>query len=136
MPQFYFDFHGFGGVDRDGMGMEFENVETAYLAAFRAAQEMWSELLIQREDPRRCSFNIRDDQDRVVFVIPFSETLDACFDRSDSPSARSQSSRNIMKDAERARQDGRRCREEAAAALNSLEETRRLIAQFDDVANK
>jgi hypothetical protein len=132
MSQFYFDFHGPAGVVRDGMGVECENIETAYLAAFRAAQEMWSELLVQREDPRRCSFDIRDDQDRLLLVIPFSETLDACFDRSDSPSASSQLSRNVMKNAERARQAARRCREEAATALSSLEEARRLIARFDD----
>lgn len=85
MPRFFFDFRQ--GCERiaDTRGIEFADVEEAYLESFRAAQDMWSELLKQRRDPRRCSFEVRSQQDEPLFVLPFQEVLDSCIDRKLTP---------------------------------------------------
>src|SRR3954466_12516543 len=85
MPRFFFDFRQ--GADRcaDSEGTEFPNVEQAYLEAVKGAQDMWSELLRQRRDPRRCSFEVRDAQRQMLFVLPFQEIMDSCVDRDTPP---------------------------------------------------
>ena len=85
MPRFFFDFRQ--GAERcpDAEGAEFANVEQAYLEAFKAAQEMWSEFLRQRQDPRRCVFEVRNDQRELLFVLPFHEVMDSCRDRESPP---------------------------------------------------
>ena len=81
MPRFFFDFHQ--GADRrpDTEGIEFASVEQAYLEAVRAVQDMWSEFLRQRQDPRRCVFEICNDQHELLLVLPFREVMDSCTDR-------------------------------------------------------
>ena len=81
MQRFFFDFCQ--GTERcpDAEGTEFANVEQAYLEAFKAAQDMWSEFLRQRQDPRRCVFEVRNDQRELLFALPFHEVMDSCRDR-------------------------------------------------------
>lgn len=76
----FFDFRQ--GNDRavDTEGTEFPDSEQAYLEAFRAAEDMWSDLLRQRQDPRRCSFDVCDGQRNILFTLPFQEVLDSCRD--------------------------------------------------------
>lgn len=85
MPRYFFDFCQ--GPDRcaDADGSEFANVEQAYLEAFRGAQDMWSELLRQRRDPRRCTFEVRNKARELLFVLPFQEVMDSCHDRKYAP---------------------------------------------------
>jgi len=78
MPHYFFDFRQADVLTRDTIGIEFANVEQAYLEAFRAAQEMWSELLKQRQDPRRCMFEVRNTEGETLFLFPFQETVDCC----------------------------------------------------------
>ena len=78
MQRFFFDFREADHLYPDTGGTELANVEKAYLEAFKAAQQMWSELLMQRRDPRRCCFEVRNAGDEVVFVLPFQEVLDCC----------------------------------------------------------
>jgi len=52
------------------------------LEAFEAAREMWGELLKQRRDPRRCSFEVRNERRDLLFQLPFGEVLESCQDRS------------------------------------------------------
>lgn len=80
MLRFFFDFHQAGKHDVDTVGLEFADAETAYLEAVEAAQEMWSELLKDRIDPRCCHFEVRSEQGDVLYVIPFQELLDSCVD--------------------------------------------------------
>jgi len=56
-------------------------VEQAYLEAFKGAQDMWSELLRQRRDPRHCAFEVRDEQRDLLFVLPFQEVIESCDNR-------------------------------------------------------
>lgn len=81
MPRFFFDFHQAERRDADITGLELAGVEQAYLEAFEAAQDMWSELLRLRHDPRRCSFGVRNEEGDILFVLPFQEVVDCCTDR-------------------------------------------------------
>ncbi len=78
MARFFFHFRQHGTFCCDDQGSEFPTVEEAYLSAFRAAQDMWHELLLQRQDPRTCSFEVTDSGGRMLFVLPFMEILDTC----------------------------------------------------------
>ena len=62
-------------------GAEFADVEQAYLEAFEGAQDMWSELLRQRRDPRQCAFEVRNERRDLLFVLPFMEVIESCEDR-------------------------------------------------------
>jgi hypothetical protein len=81
MRRFFFDFREADDRYPDTVGTDFANVEEAYLEAFKAAQEMWGELLKQRRDPRRCCFEVRNEDDDGLFVLPFQEVLDCCRNR-------------------------------------------------------
>ena len=81
MPQFFFDFRQAGILTPDTEGVEFDTVEQAYLEAFRTAQDMWSELLRRRRDPRRCCFEVHSEAREMLFIFPFQEVIDSCTDR-------------------------------------------------------
>jgi hypothetical protein len=73
-------FHLKVGRERypDDLGIEFSNLETAYLDAFQAARDMWMELLNNREDPTTRSFEISVANDgRLLLTLPFKEVLEA-----------------------------------------------------------
>ena len=81
MTRYFFDFRQNGNTMADTVGCEFEAAEDAYLEAFKAALEMWPGLLQQRQDPRRCYFEIRDESGNVLFMLPFGEVLESCQDQ-------------------------------------------------------
>ena len=78
MPRVYFGFRKGNVLSRDHDGLELDSIETAYLQAFWAAQELWHECLLRRRDPRECAFEISDDDDNLLMVLPFSEVLESC----------------------------------------------------------
>lgn len=80
MQRYYFDYRQAGQLTPDTVGCDFATIEDAYLEAFKAAREMWAELLGQRRDPRRCSFEIRDGSGNLLFTLPFGEVLESCRD--------------------------------------------------------
>jgi hypothetical protein len=77
MPHYY--FHLIVGRERyrDELGVTFESLEAAYLDAFEAAREMWSELLKERRDPAIHSFEIANEDGSVLMILPFAEVLEA-----------------------------------------------------------
>jgi hypothetical protein len=81
MALFFFDFRQGDSSTPDSMGSEFDSTELAYLEAHKAAEEMWSDLLKNRRDPRRCAFEVRDAERRLLFVLPFLEVVESCKDR-------------------------------------------------------
>jgi len=85
MPHFFFDFCQGPDHCADAQGTEFGSVEDAYLGAFQAAQDMWSELLRKRQDPRRCFFEVRNAEREVLFILPFQEVMDSCLDHALPP---------------------------------------------------
>ena len=89
MPRFYFDFCQNGERIEDHEGMELASMEQAYLEAFSGARDMWTELLRERRDPRRCRFEVRGLDQDLLFVLPFQEVLDACHNNQTPPLKRS-----------------------------------------------
>lgn len=88
MPRFFFDFRQGHQRTPDVLGTEFLSVEEAYLGVFKAGQEMWSELFKQRQDPRRCSFEVRSEGGDVLFTFPLQEVLECCTDSRAKPEIR------------------------------------------------
>ena len=80
MPRFFFDFRQADERVPDTQGIELPNVEQAYLEVFKAGQEMWSELLKQRRDPRHCRFEVRSQDGDLMFTFPLQEVVDSCTD--------------------------------------------------------
>jgi len=88
MSRYFFDFRQADDhVDYDH-GVELPDVEQAYLEAVKGAQDIRSELLRQRRDPRRCLFVVRSEGNEVLFVLPFQEVIDCCTDSRMKPVAR------------------------------------------------
>jgi hypothetical protein len=75
MPRFYFNFRDESGLMPDFNGIEFDNIEEAYLEAFAGAQEIWLEMFKNRKDPRICSFEIMDEGGALLMELPFLEIL-------------------------------------------------------------
>src|SRR5262249_5976797 len=73
---FYFHLKVGRDLQPDDIGLELPSLEMAYLEAFKAAQEMWSDLLAKRKDPTIHSFEIADETGRELMRVPFSEVLD------------------------------------------------------------
>jgi hypothetical protein len=78
MPKFFFHYRENDEYSVDEQGVEFDSVEEAYLNAYHGAVDMWSELLKERRDPRRCAFEVTNDREQLLFVFPFTEALDVC----------------------------------------------------------
>lgn len=78
MSKYFFNFRQGNSYSIDDEGCDFDSVEEAYLAAFKAAQDMWRDLLVARKDPLLCAFEITDDSGRELVLLPFGEVLDSC----------------------------------------------------------
>jgi hypothetical protein len=76
VPLFYFHLLVGGERSPDDVGVEFDSLEAAYLDAFEAAREMWSELLEQRKDPTERSFEICGADGTILMTLPFTEVLE------------------------------------------------------------
>jgi hypothetical protein len=85
MPRFHFHLRSGAGLSRDEDGLEFPDLETAYLEAFRAARDLWIEMLFTRRDPMVCVFEITDGCDRLLLQLPFTEVLDCAQKRPRKP---------------------------------------------------
>jgi Domain of unknown function (DUF6894) len=75
MPRFYFHFRSQQGLSPDLDGVEFPGLNEAYIDAFRAATDLWRELLVERVDPRDYSFEIANADGQLLLVLPFAEVL-------------------------------------------------------------
>jgi hypothetical protein len=78
MPRYYFAFREGDALSLDDQGLELDSLESAYLQAFRAAQEMWGDRVLTRRDPLICAFEISDQSGTHLLTLPFSEVLDSC----------------------------------------------------------
>jgi hypothetical protein len=65
-------------VAPDDEGADFASVEEAYLETFKGAQELWPELLRDRQDPRQYVYDITDDDGAVLMELPFAEIVESC----------------------------------------------------------
>jgi hypothetical protein len=74
MPRFFVHVRGARNeLSRDDLGLDFPDVETAYLEVFRAALEIRRELAFQGRDPLGCAIEVVNASDKLIFVLPFSE---------------------------------------------------------------
>jgi hypothetical protein len=78
MSRYFFNFRQGDTLSIDEEGSEFDSMEQAYLSAFRAAQDMWRDLLVARQDPLLCAFEITNSDGTELMLLPFSEILAAC----------------------------------------------------------
>jgi hypothetical protein len=76
MPRFYFHLRRSRDLVPDHEGAELAHMEAAYLEAFKSAQELWTILLAQRQNPLAHQFEVMDEGGRLVFALPFAEVLD------------------------------------------------------------
>jgi hypothetical protein len=74
--RYYFHLRIGGTLSPDELGLELPDLETAYLEAFQAAQQMWTELLAERSNPLVRAFEIADAEGRILLTVPFSEVLE------------------------------------------------------------
>lgn len=133
MPRFFFDFRQ--GKDRtpDTTGLVLANVEAAYLEAFKGAHDIWSELLKERLDPRRCTLEVRSEAGEDLFVLPFSELLDSCVDRTARPRA---SFGEILATTSYARRVSKEFASEIQATRQILKESHSLRRWANDIAGR
>jgi hypothetical protein len=74
--RYYFHLRIGHTVSPDEIGLDLPDVETAYLEAFKAAQELWSELLAEGSDPLTRCFEITDERGQLLLTLPFAEVLE------------------------------------------------------------
>ena len=137
MGRFYFNFRQGESYSADEEGCKFGTVEEAYLGAVAAAQDIWRELLVQREDPLACAFEVTDDQGNDLFTLPFSEVLDACGSRTaDTLPPKHSQIVTALETGRRSRKSMSDVSTAANEARATLRETLRLLAEIGSAAGK
>jgi hypothetical protein len=135
MKKFHFNFWQGHSCTADEEGCEFGNAEEAYLGAFTAAQDMWRELLIRRQDPTLCAFEVTDEEGHELFVLPFGEVLDVCRGRSTVPPIHqpNKAIEYAMESRRLALQTSSDVQRTVRDARATLSETWALLAEVDNV---
>jgi len=75
MPHFYFHLRTPAGLKSDKDGMDFVDLETAYLEAYLAIPDMSADLVRQKRNPLPYAFEIADEAGRLLMEVPFAEFL-------------------------------------------------------------
>jgi hypothetical protein len=76
VPRYFFDYRGdHGCLERDEEGIEFASLEAAYKDAHHAAIDMHADACREGKSFADHSFEIRDESDLTLLVLPFSEAL-------------------------------------------------------------
>ena len=74
MPQFFFHIRSASqDLSRDELGLDYPDVETAYLEVFRAAQEVKCEFAARGLNPQDYAVEVENASGEVAFELPFSE---------------------------------------------------------------
>ena len=126
MPLFYFHLRSPKGLEQDETGLEFADLETAYLEAYRTVPELGAEFARQEKNPARYAFEIADAAGLLLMEVPFTEVLD----RGRKPVAPS-SPRHLQGAVATMARTAyliTSIREERAALRATLAETKRLLA--------
>jgi hypothetical protein len=76
MPRFYLHIRcKDGGMSYDEFGLDYPDVETAWSAVVRAAQDLKHVFAARGHDPRDYAIEVANETGEVVFRLPFSEHL-------------------------------------------------------------
>jgi len=73
MARYFFHLTSPDGSSKDEIGTELPNAEAAYLEACNTALELSFEMLRNRADPTRHTFEVVDHDGHTIFEIPFAE---------------------------------------------------------------
>ncbi|WP_414471337.1 DUF6894 family protein [Microvirga sp. M2] len=77
MPHFYFHIRDADQRrSRDRLGLEFPDVETAYLEAFRAAEGIRGVFVARGRNPRDYAIEVANAADELILDLPFAEIFD------------------------------------------------------------
>jgi hypothetical protein len=134
MSRYFFNFRQSDVYSVDEEGCDFDDLDQAYLGAFRAAQEMWRELLIARQDPRQCAFDITDSAGTSLILLPFTEVLDACRDNNPTSPRTFRSFHQALEHGHQARRLVTEITTALQTARASLRETVDLLAKATKIA--
>lgn len=75
MPRFYLRFRSPLGERTDAAGIDFADLEDAYLSTCATIPDAAQEVLLQGADPLRCAYVIADAGGRTLMEVPFTEIL-------------------------------------------------------------
>ena len=157
MPTFFFNLCSPDSVDRDEEGVEFADIEAAYLEAFQTASEMWVEAIRRRRDPSHQRFEITDRCGRLLMTVPFTEVIERRMAPRQQTLAQSESRRPraiqpeagaqrpaprrpqpdfriLLEQAQRARDLGTNVIDQIRTARQQIEESRALLRQVGEVS--
>ena len=131
--RYYFHLRIGENCSPDEIGLDLPDLETAYLEAFQAAQEMWSECLAECSDPLLRTFEISDERGRVLLTLPFREVLE----RARKPTAGLPKLRqSLQAELKRRRKLTASLQEEVKTAREKLEATRKLMQTTSDLCDR
>lgn len=77
MPRYFFHLATDAGYSIDEEGLDFQDLDAAYLDASRAVLDMSVHMLRLQQDPNRHRFDIVDDAGVILIDLPFSEVMRA-----------------------------------------------------------
>ena len=127
MPQFFFNYREREDCFKDESGVEFDSFEMAYVDAFRAASEMWPELMARRVDPCTCGFDMFDSKGNLLAVLNFKELLENC--RAPSAPRKMQKTSSDLRDlADATRRHFAECQEEFVRVQSRLSVLKQLVS--------
>ena len=75
MLTFYFDLEGQGLVQEDLVGLDFECLETAYVATCDTITVQAADMIGERRNPFDYTYVIRDERGAAVMEVPFTDLL-------------------------------------------------------------
>jgi hypothetical protein len=77
MPWFFFHVRGIHhDLSRDELGLDFPDVETAYLETLCAARDIGSAFAASGRNVRDFSIEVVNAADELIFRLPISEAID------------------------------------------------------------
>ena len=77
MPRFFFHIRSADQrLSRDELGVDFPDLETAYVEVFRAAKDLKGEFAARGEDPQDYVIAVANAAHEPVFDLPFSYVFD------------------------------------------------------------
>jgi hypothetical protein len=75
MPRYFFHLWTGERYEVDTVGLELPDADTAYVEAYRAAQDLCSEMISTRRQLGAHRFEVADPSGRKLLDLPFSELL-------------------------------------------------------------
>ena len=77
MPRFFFHIRSADQrLSRDELGVDFPDLETAYVEVFRAARDICDAFTTRGEDPQDYVIAVANASHEFVFDLPFSYVFD------------------------------------------------------------